>query len=299
MTTPLIVEDDNLSVAWAVAFLRLMERGVEELSPLSLIVSGFRDDEPREHSAIRASLDTTLERLKWSLPKMKGRNLCTTQTNANLICPIAWYERADDRHAFFCKFREFYPRLRRSDRLNRSGTYFGRMVDFGGGPRKGKGPEYIGPKDGNQLEHIISNYHLGRSRTSGMVASVFDPTRDHTTQPRRGFPCLNKVTFAVHGRAKDELNVVADYPTQYLFERGYGNYLGLCRLGKFMARELELKLTRFTCTVALAVRGAVPKRELRTLAKTLRGIPDVQAALARQAARYTAGVSEEAYAHAG
>ena len=31
------------------------------------------------------------------------------------------------------------------------------------------------------------------------------------------------------------------YATQYVVERAYGNYLGLCRLGEFMAHEMGLK----------------------------------------------------------
>lgn len=286
MTSPLIIEETNLSVAWSLAFLRLMERGIEDLSPLNVILSGFHDDDPQELPAVRDSLDATLRRLKWELPDGKGRNLYDTQSNANLICPYRWYERATDRHAFFQRFRAFYPSLRRCNPLNRFGTYFGRMVAYG-----------RGPEDGNQLEHIIKNYlERGISRPTAMVADVFDASRDHTTQPRRGFPCLNKVTFVVHGKDKDELGVVADYPTQFLFERGYGNYLGLCRLGKFMARELELKLTRFTCTVGLAVRGKVPKQHLRDLEATIRAVPAVQAALA---ARQGSIVTEESYAHTG
>lgn len=287
MTTPLIVEEDNLSVAWAVTFLRAMEPGTKGLAPLVINLTGFRDDDPQEMPAIRDPLDATLKRLKWSLPDKKGQHLYSTHSNANLICPYHWYERGGcSRQAFFRKFLEFYPGLRRHNRLNRNGTYFGRMVAYGSGP-----------EGGNQLEHIIKNFReRGVKRRTAMVAQVFDPSHDHTAEPRRGFPCLNKVTFAPLGRGK--LSVVADYPTQFLFERAYGNYLGLCRLGKFMAHELKLELTQFTCTVGVAVLGGVPKQHLRDLAATLRAVPAVQAALARQAARRRAGV-EEAYARAG
>lgn len=271
MTTPLFIEETNLSVAWSLAFLRAMEPGAKGLAPLVLHLAGFRGDDPQEVPAVREALDATLMDLKWSLPEGKGRHLCTTQTNANLICPIAWYERADDRTAFFQKFREFYPTLRNCNRLNRNGTYFGRMVAYGSGP-----------EDGNQLEHIIKNYERGVKRRTAMVAQVFDPSRDHTAEPRRGFPCLNKVSFAPLGDGK--MGLLADYPTQYLFERGYGNYLGLCRLGKFIARELGLELTQFTCTVGVAVLGDVPKRELRGLEAALLAVPAVEAALVTHAA---------------
>jgi len=42
------------------------------------------------------------------------------------------------------------------------------------------------------------------------------------------------------------------YASQYLFKRAYGNYLGLCRLGRFMAFQMGLKLVRLTCYAGFA-----------------------------------------------
>ena len=72
------------------------------------------------------------------------------------------------------------------------------------------------------------------------------------------------------------LAVTGFYPTQYMFERAYGNYLGLCRLGNFMAHEMELRLSQVVCIVTRAVRsdGKKKKADLATLAQ------QVEAALA-------------------
>jgi hypothetical protein len=43
------------------------------------------------------------------------------------------------------------------------------------------------------------------------------------------------------------MKVVALYANQLLIEKAYGNYLGLYRLGKFMAGEMGLTLKRVTC----------------------------------------------------
>ena len=77
MTTPLIVEEENLSVAWAVAFLRAMEPGVRGIAPLVVNVTGFRDGDPQEVPDIRECLDNTLMGLKRSLPNGAGRHLFT------------------------------------------------------------------------------------------------------------------------------------------------------------------------------------------------------------------------------
>ncbi len=43
------------------------------------------------------------------------------------------------------------------------------------------------------------------------------------------------------------MKVVALYANQLLIEKAYGNYLGLYRLGKFMAGEMEITLKRVIC----------------------------------------------------
>ena len=57
--------------------------------------------------------------------------------------------------------------------------------------------------------------------------------------------------------------------TQYVVERCYGNILGLIWLGQFMAHEMGLTLTRVNCVATRAIRGDVPKRDLKQLAATV------------------------------
>jgi hypothetical protein len=42
------------------------------------------------------------------------------------------------------------------------------------------------------------------------------------------------------------------YATQTLFERAYGNYIGLCDLGRFFAHQWGLQLIRVTCVASVA-----------------------------------------------
>ena len=59
------------------------------------------------------------------------------------------------------------------------------------------------------------------------------------------------------------------YATQHIVEKAYGNYLGLCRLGQFMAHEMGLRLDRMTC-IATPGKRERPKSHLRALAETVR-----------------------------
>jgi hypothetical protein len=68
---------------------------------------------------------------------------------------------------------------------------------------------------------------------------------------------------------KDQLNVNAFYATQYAFERAYGNYLGLCRLGRFVAHELKLELARVTCYTGILLRDPLDAAAKQRLTKVI------------------------------
>jgi len=61
---------------------------------------------------------------------------------------------------------------------------------------------------------------------------------------------MQQVAFIPEGT--NGLRISALYPMQYLWARAYGNYLGLMRLGQFMAAEMGLELTGLTCIALVA-----------------------------------------------
>jgi hypothetical protein len=68
------------------------------------------------------------------------------------------------------------------------------------------------------------------------------------------------------------LAVNASYPIQFLFEKGYGNYLGLYRLGQFVAHEVNRELTQFTCNISTARLGGTRKTQLQVFAADVQGL---------------------------
>jgi hypothetical protein len=54
-----------------------------------------------------------------------------------------------------------------------------------------------------------------------------------------------------------------------VFDRGYGNYLGLCRLGSFMAGEMGLTFRQLTCVVSCAELGTLSKGDAKGLLKKI------------------------------
>ena len=227
--------------------------------PLFIEITGMEDGVPAEVASIRNRLDQELVRL----------GLYECHTVANTIFPSNLWERSSDRHALYGRYQRMLPRLLRR-RENRNGQYFERMIAFGGDR----------PVDGNQIEHLIRIWGEGVRRPTAFVANVFDPARDHTRQRRRGFPCLHHVTFTPLDRGGLAIN--ASYPIQFLFEKGYGNYLGLYRLGQFVAGQVNRELTQFTCNISTARLGGVAKTQLQVFAADLQGLLQGQAQLVQQ-----------------
>jgi thymidylate synthase len=131
----------------------------------------------------------------------------------------------------------------------RYGLYFDRLISYGHSKQKV-----------NQLEYIIKTRteHNNRRR-SALQASVINPHLDHDNMPVRGFPCLQQVSFApLNGGG---LSITGYYPQQYIIDRAYGNYLGLCRLGHFMANELGLKFVEMNCIAGIARLGKINKTD--------------------------------------
>ena len=223
------VEERGVSLAWGRALQTVARRGRTEMAPLTVAITGADTEEVlSEHHDIRGELDRALE----------ARRKQTVETVANTIFPNSLWNRARARQELFDRYTAIVPRLRRKWRANSRGTYFQRMIANG-------------RKDApNELEFGLSAFR-GGMRRSVLQVGVFDPRKDHSAAYRSGFPCLQHLSF-VPDKAGN-LSVNAFYASQFMVERGYGNYLGICRLGRFVAHELGTPLTRVTCHIGMAM----------------------------------------------
>lgn len=237
-SSPLVIEETNLSHAWSRAFLHIIDNPGKEVSPLLITLTGFTNGMPNEDQAIREALDNCL----------KINSEQSVHTVANTIFPASYWQRSNhDRNKLFDTYLENFPRIQAlAPNKNHRGLYFERLIAFG-----------YGSNNINQLEYIISEYKSRPGvRRSMFQASIFDPARDHISTAQLAFPCLQHVSFVPQ---KNSLIMNAFYATQQLFNKAYGNYLGLCRLGDFMAHEMELKFERINCFVGVAKMDNIPK----------------------------------------
>ena len=248
---PLIPTDNNLSVAWARAFLAVSEPNKNvELSPLVVTVTDITGGVVNEHPDIRKAVEAALS--------SAGKQSC--HTVANTIFPSSLWNptKRDGGADLFARFERAWPKIHRC-RDNSKGHYFRRMTAY----------DPVGlPKPVNQLEHLIATFAKGNHRRSALQAATFDPTRDHNHSRIGRFPCLHQVAFLP--LEPTGLCVTAFYPMHYLFERAYGNYLGLCRLGRFMAANMGLEFTQLICVSSVAkLDDKVSKGSVSALRKEL------------------------------
>jgi hypothetical protein len=232
-TRPVFVEADNLSIGWAKIMAELMRPGRNSISPLTLSITGF-DDSGRagEIAAIRTALDEML----LAIDKRDCENVAFT------IFPQRYWEMTGgNRQDLYEMYDDAFDRIQKmNSKNNKRGSYFDRLIDFNG---EGRGP--------NQLEWILNEHKMRPgTRRSKWQATTFDPIRDNTTTPYQEFPCLQQISFTFS--ESEGLILNGFYATQQIVRKAYGNYLGLSRLGAFMAHEMHLRFERLNVFVGVA-----------------------------------------------
>jgi thymidylate synthase len=255
---PLIITESNLSVAWAKAFIELMKPGKDIRHPAIVTIQGFDITGEIEDIKIK-------NRLNFELKKHK-KNTC--ETVAGTIFPSSMWNPIlpNDAEVLFNRYERAWPGIKIC-KTNRKGVYFRRLTSY-----QSKN-ECEQPAKVNQLKFIIDTYKQGNHRKSAMQAAIFDPSRDHSNAPILGFPCLQQVTFTPIG--DNQLSITGFYAKQLHFEKSYGNYLGLYELGRFMAKQLGLKLTQVICIASCLERSDASKfskNQLIPLANDLHAI---------------------------
>jgi hypothetical protein len=232
----------SLDEAWLAAVQMACGSRAREISPLAITFDVAKNYESQS-ADFRAALDQLLQ----------NTDRATVETVASTIFPRSLWNPSGNRQDLFRRYLKILPTLK-SFFHNRRGLYFERLISY---PSTGKAGV------DNQLDHIIETFARGNHRRSALQAAVFYPPKDLNHSRQQGFPCLQQVAFA-HRPSGRALTITGFYAMQYLFERAYGNYLGLARLGEFMAHEMGLKLERVVCFSAVA-KLEVPMNEVEPL----------------------------------
>ncbi len=243
MSEPLMYarEETDLSVAWARAYLTMSQSPERELSPFLLSLSMGAAGRPTESEGLRQALDACLE----------GSEHQVVDKVAKSLFPHPLWRRArGDRQKLYADYLDNLPDyVAMESAKNAYGLYFARLIGYGTDHKTGETLSHLTDKleeGGNQIEFIIKECKPGAQRMA-LQASIYDPVRDQT-DARRPFPCLQHIAF-VPDFTRKTLTLNAFYALQLLYVKAYGNWLGLCRLGEFVASQTEprLRFERLNC----------------------------------------------------
>lgn len=237
-----LIQRQTLSQAWAAALGSTLEAGGRTAH---LAVAWFGRDEDQ---AIRAAVDRFLaQRRKEYLASKAKRGqwaVWSVETVANTIFPIDLYLPGKGDGAIDA-FTDLYLEGREFARsVSPEGEYCERLVAWPG-PR---GPLNQLAVLANKLHRVrdagrqgrgalSSDYELALAQALGSAdLRVHAPGLNNSPY---GFPCLSHISITIHDGA---LHLSALYRNQHLVRKGYGNYLGLARLGWALSHEAGLPL---------------------------------------------------------
>lgn len=251
------VSGSDVTRAWIAACKALDRRDNPTRTGLHTVV---RITDP---TADDPAFRTELDRLRTA----KGHE--PIETVAGTLFPAALAARGTSHDALVASYRSMYPRLRRYPG-NRHGTYFGRLIAYPGARGEqvdqiGKIIERLRQQAGSSgpmtaaYEIDIAHPQDGEEDGISAEALVHAADRDNLY---RGFPCLSHCSFQLDRTGT--VHAAALYRSHYMFERAYGNYLGLGRLLEHIATEAELQRGTLTVIAGYAKLDG-PVANIRTL----------------------------------
>jgi hypothetical protein len=261
------IVNDNLSLAWNDALQHLVAHGGK---CVHLVVAVRRPLDP-EAQEVRSTLDDFIAE-----HRRKDGRVWPVSTVANTMFPAAFY-RPGQENARERLYELHATAQRMQQRLHDPENYFNRLVAYPG--RDGE-PfnqlEYIvdrllqqrRPRKGGRGGPLSSAYEVGLTVPDGGELRVQAPGKDRKLM---SFPCLSQISFTLDGEV---LNLAALYRNQYFVSRAYGNYIGLARIGGFIAQEVGVELGEVLCvaTHADAQFGDFTKGRVEQLARSLRAV---------------------------
>jgi hypothetical protein len=194
------------------------------------------------------------------------------ETVANTIFPAALARQASDEADLASRYKALYPTLQRLDVHCARGTYFHRLIAY---PTHGGERDQLadtirklrqelatsGPKSARYEVNVESPVDdtIPPDYVCGPSLRVYAAGRDNSPM---SFPCLSFCSFQLD---RDTLHMIAVYRSQYLIQRGYGNYLGLGRLLGYVCTKAGLNPGQLSVVAGYAQLDASKGRTARLL----------------------------------
>ncbi|MFJ4836353.1 hypothetical protein ACIP79_41650 [Streptomyces sp. NPDC088747] len=248
------VTERDVTQAWVAACNKLDRKDNPDRTGLHTVVRIA--DPTSDDPVFRAELD----RLR------TARGLWPLETVASTLFPAALAARSAGPDDLAERYRRMYPVIKRYPG-NHRGTYFGRLVSYPAASNTGV----------DQLGTTISRLRAQAAGTKIAAAYEIDIAAATDTEEVSadllvhtagkdnsyiGFPCLSHISLQLDRDRRVHAAVL--YRSHFMFERAYGNYLGLGRLLAYIAQQAELGCGTLT-VVAGHARLDGPITQLRPL----------------------------------
>ncbi|WP_329130410.1 hypothetical protein [Streptomyces sp. NBC_00670] len=248
------VTERDVTQAWVAACNKLDRKNNPDRTGLHTVVRIA--DPTSDDPVFRAELD----RLR------TARGLWPLETVASTLFPAALAARCDGPEELARRYRQMYPVIKRYPG-NHRGTYFGRLVSYPAASKSGV--DQLGTVIGRLRAQaagtkIAAAYEIdiaaaADAEEAGAELLVHTAGKDNSYI---GFPCLSHISLQLDRDRRVHAAVL--YRSHFMFERAYGNYLGLGRLLAYIAAQAGLGCGSLT-VVAGHARLDGPLTQLRPL----------------------------------
>ncbi|MER7978315.1 hypothetical protein [Streptomyces sp. NPDC095817] len=251
------VAERDVTQAWVTACNKLDRKDNPGRTGLHTVV---RIAEPtRDDAVFRAELD----RLRIA------QGLWPLETVASTLFPMSLAARSASPGDLSDRYRRMYPMIKRYPG-NHRGTYFGRLVSYPAA--SGSGVDQLGSVI-SRLQTQAAGSKIAAAYEIDLAATADTDIEEasgadllvHTAGKDNGyigFPCLSHISLQLDRDRR--VHAAALYRSHFMFERAYGNYLGLGRLLAYIADQAKLACGTLT-VVAGHARLDGPITQLRPL----------------------------------
>jgi thymidylate synthase len=241
----------DLSSGWLGAVAFLVDQPDKKAVHLLVRILNPSAEDLAIREAVQALINTRNKGRKAS------QRMPDIETTRNTIFPASWAARHPEPADLAAYYRERYTKDGlRGFPENDDGTYFGRIVSY---PRSDADiVEESSDQLGETVRKLRVELDTGQAKSSRYEINIYSERLDRGAM---SFPCLAHVSVHLH---EHKLHMQAIYRNEYLLARGYGNFLGLAELQKYIATAVDLSVGELLMTIGHAELDA-PKTAIREL----------------------------------
>jgi len=160
----------------------------------------------------------------------------STMENANAIWPYVLARPGEELGASIKRIKKLAVPVIRVANNNRKDSYVERLVAW----RSRDGGERV-PQLENVISRMKSESANSAPKSSAYEIAIFSPGLDAAYM---GFPCLTHISFKLDS-TRQKIHLTALYRNHHFVTHGYGNFVGLGRLMKFVSDHVGYSVGEF------------------------------------------------------